>query len=74
MITGTSTGFGKLMAITLSKAGHLVVATMLDTAKKCRCSKGLSALPNVDVLEMDVLSEDSVQHAVNQVLSKHSRN
>ncbi len=30
-ITGTSTGFGKLMTLTLSKAGHTVIAGMRGT-------------------------------------------
>jgi NADP-dependent 3-hydroxy acid dehydrogenase YdfG len=33
-ITGTSTGFGKLMTITLSKAGHTVIAGMRGTTGK----------------------------------------
>ena len=31
-ITGTSTGFGKLTAITLANAGHTVIAGMRNTA------------------------------------------
>ncbi|MFC3157754.1 hypothetical protein ACFOEQ_03985 [Chryseobacterium arachidis] len=37
-ITGTSTGFGKLMTITLSKAGHTVIAGMRGTSGKKRRS------------------------------------
>lgn len=74
LITGTSTGFGKLMTITLSKAGHTVAAAMRDTVgKNAAVAKELSALPNVDVVEMNVLNEDSVQQAVNQTLSRHGR-
>lgn len=74
LITGTSTGFGKLMAITLSNAGHTVVATMREvTGKNLAVAEELRALRGIDVVEMDVLSEDSVQKAVKQTLSKHGR-
>jgi len=74
LITGTSSGFGKLMTITLSKAGHYVVAGMRGTTEKnAAVAKELSALPNVDVVEMDLLSDASVQQAVKQTLEKHGR-
>jgi NAD(P)-dependent dehydrogenase (short-subunit alcohol dehydrogenase family) len=73
-ITGTSTGFGKLMTITLSKAGHTVVAGMRGTTGKNAGVAGeLAALKNVDVVELDVTSDESVQGAVAQTLSKHGR-
>ncbi len=73
-ITGTSTGFGKLMTITLSKAGHTVVAGMRGTTGKNAAVAGeLAALKNVDVVELDVTSDESVQGAVAQTLSKHGR-
>jgi len=72
LITGTSTGFGKLMTITLAKAGHRVVAGMRGTAgKNASAAKELDALQNVDVVEMDLLSDASVQQAVKQTLEKH---
>ena len=74
LITGTSTGFGKLMTITLSKEGHTVIAGMRGTTgKNADVAKELSAIPNVDVVELDITSEDSVNAAVNQVLEKYDK-
>ncbi len=71
-ITGTSTGFGKLMTITLSKAGHTVIAGMRNTTNKNKAvAQELSALPNVDVIEIDVTNDASVNKAFKQALAKH---
>jgi NAD(P)-dependent dehydrogenase (short-subunit alcohol dehydrogenase family) len=73
-ITGTSTGFGKLMTITLSKAGHTVIAGMRGTTGKNEAvAKELSALPNVEVAEIDITSDASVSKAFEQTLSKHGK-
>lgn len=71
-ITGTSTGFGKLTAITLSNAGHTVIAGMRGVnGKNEAAAKELAALPNVEVVEIDVTSDDSVNKAFEQTLAKH---
>jgi NADP-dependent 3-hydroxy acid dehydrogenase YdfG len=73
-ITGTSTGFGKLMTITLSKAGHTVIAGMRGTTgKNAEVAKELSALENVEVVDIDVTEDASVTNAFNGVLAKHGR-
>lgn len=74
LITGTSTGFGKLMAHTFSEAGHTVVATMRDVVDKNKLvAQELAALPNVAVLEIDVTSDDNVADVVQQVLTTFGR-
>jgi NAD(P)-dependent dehydrogenase (short-subunit alcohol dehydrogenase family) len=74
LITGTGSGFGKLMTGTLSKAGHTVIATMRGVNdRNAEVAKELSALPNVDVLEMDVADDNSVKSAVKAALAKHGR-
>ena len=74
LITGCSTGFGRLMAHTFSQAGYQVVATMRDPAgRNSAVAQELAALPNADVQELDVTSDESVRNAVQQTLSKHGR-
>lgn len=71
-ITGTSTGFGKLMTITLSKAGHTVIAGMRDSmGKNAAAAKQLSDLPGVEVVDIDVTNDQSVDEAFKRTLSKH---
>ncbi|MDB5144709.1 MAG: short-chain dehydrogenase [Mucilaginibacter sp.] len=71
-ITGTSTGFGKLTAITLSKAGHTVIAGMRGiNGKNEAVANELNALPNIDVVEIDLTNDASVKNAFEQTLAKY---
>ncbi len=71
-ITGTSTGFGKLTAITLSKAGHTVIAGMRGiNGKNEAAANELAALPNIDVVEIDLTDDTSVKNAFEQTLAKY---
>ncbi|PSL36177.1 SDR family oxidoreductase [Chitinophaga ginsengisoli] len=71
-ITGTSTGFGKLTTITLANAGHTVIAGMRNVdGKNAAAAQELSALPNVEVVEIDVTSDESVKTAFDKVLAKY---
>lgn len=73
-ITGTSTGFGKLTTITLANAGHTVIAGMRGTTLKNEAvAKELAALPNVEVVEIDVTDDASVTKAFQQTLIKHGK-
>ncbi|HEX9511826.1 MAG TPA: SDR family oxidoreductase [Puia sp.] len=73
-ITGTSTGFGKLTAITLAKAGNTVIAGMRGTTGKNEAvAKELAAIPNIKVVEIDVTSDSSVKKAFEQVLATYGR-
>lgn len=73
-ITGTSSGFGKLTTITLSNAGHTVIAGMRGVSGKNKeTAEELSALPNVEVVEIDVTDDNSVSNAFQQTLSKYGK-
>ncbi|HEV3412684.1 MAG TPA: SDR family oxidoreductase [Puia sp.] len=71
-ITGTSSGFGKLTAVTLAKAGHSVIAGMRGiNGRNEAAAKELAALPNIEVVEIDVTSDASVKTAIEKMLAKY---
>jgi len=73
-ITGTSTGFGKLTAITLAKAGYTVIAGMRGVNGKNKAvAEELFNLPNIDVVEIDVTEQDSVNNAFDKSLTKYGQ-
>lgn len=74
LITGTSSGFGAMMVNRFSAAGHTVIATMRGTkSKNAVIAETLAKLPGVDVMELDVTQEESVAHAVQQILDRHQQ-
>lgn len=73
-ITGTSTGFGKLTAITLAGAGHSVIAGMRNTqTKNASAAQELSAIDNIEVVDIDITNDASVANAFQNVLSKYGK-
>ncbi len=49
-ITGTSSGFGKLTALTLAGAGFTVIAGMRNTtSKNAAVARELEAVPNIEL-------------------------
>ncbi len=69
VITGSSSGFGKLIVETLSKEGHTVFATMRDVkGKNVQSANDLSSLKNVHVIELDVTKDQSVTSAFSSIL------
>ena len=73
LITGTSTGFGRDTAETLSRSGHSVFASMREPqAKNCQHAETLRK-QGIEVIELDVSSDVSVDRAVNEVLARASR-
>jgi NAD(P)-dependent dehydrogenase (short-subunit alcohol dehydrogenase family) len=79
LITGSSTGFGRLFTETLARKGHMVFATMRDlggrnakNASEIRTLAQKESLP-VHVLEMDVTDDASVERAIDAAVSKAGR-
>jgi NAD(P)-dependent dehydrogenase (short-subunit alcohol dehydrogenase family) len=79
LITGSSTGFGRLFADTLARKGHTVFATMRDlggrnakNASEIRTLAEKDSLP-IYVLELDVTDDASVQRAVDATVAKAGR-
>jgi len=79
LITGSSTGFGRLFTDTLARNGHTVFATMRDpggrnakNAAEIRMLAEKDSLP-IHVLEMDVTDDASVERAVGAAIAKAGR-
>jgi NAD(P)-dependent dehydrogenase (short-subunit alcohol dehydrogenase family) len=79
LITGSSTGFGRLFAETLARNGHTVFATMRDpagrnakNASEIRTLAEKDSLP-IHVLELDVTDDASVERAADAAIAKAGR-
>jgi NAD(P)-dependent dehydrogenase (short-subunit alcohol dehydrogenase family) len=79
LVTGSSTGFGRLMAETLARHGHTVFATMRDpagrnaaNASEIRALAAKESLP-LHILELDVTSDASVEQAVHAAVEQAGR-
>jgi NAD(P)-dependent dehydrogenase (short-subunit alcohol dehydrogenase family) len=79
LITGSSTGFGRLFTETLARKGHTVFATMRDpggrnakNASEIRALAQKDSLP-IHVLELDVTDDASVQRTVDAAVAKAGR-
>ncbi|WP_436877842.1 SDR family NAD(P)-dependent oxidoreductase [Siccibacter turicensis] len=79
LVTGAGSGIGRAIALSLARAGHTVYASMREIRQKNReRSDALLELAKaesleLDVVELDVLSEVSCQAAVNHILASRGR-
>src|SRR5436190_18395304 len=79
VITGASSGFGRLSANALARTGHTVYATMRDTAGRNAPQvadvKKFAHDNKVDMrpIELDVSSEKSIEAAIRQIVAEQSR-
>lgn len=79
LVTGAGSGIGRAIALSLGRAGHHVFASMRDVDGKNRSRiEALLQTAEVEglqleVLELDVLSEVGCQAAVNQIVAEHGR-
>jgi len=79
LVTGAGTGIGKLSALALAEAGHVVYATMRDVEGRNRGradelravseENGITLIP----LELDVLSQDSADAAAASIVREQGR-
>jgi NAD(P)-dependent dehydrogenase (short-subunit alcohol dehydrogenase family) len=72
LVTGTSTGIGLAIAVTLARGGHKVIATMrnVNAAAELRKISSAEGLP-VTVATLDVDDDNSVRDAIKKVLDEN---
>ncbi|MCZ6613334.1 MAG: SDR family oxidoreductase [Thaumarchaeota archaeon] len=74
LITGSSSGFGNLTAKTLAMDGHKVYATMKNSeGKNAESAKTLSGIENINVLDLDVTDDNSVNKTVKKIIEAESK-
>jgi NAD(P)-dependent dehydrogenase (short-subunit alcohol dehydrogenase family) len=79
IVTGASSGFGLMAAQSLAQAGHTVYAGIRETAgrnaERVDAVKIFAADNKADLraIELDVVSESSIDTATNQVILAHGR-
>lgn len=72
LVTGTSTGIGLSAAVLLAEAGFTVVATMRDLSKSAALqARAEEAGARLDIRQLDVQSDASVQNCIRSVLSDY---
>ena len=69
LITGSSTGFGRDTAETLARAGHTVFASMRNPQAQNRDHAQALRKNGIEIVELDVSSDTSVERAVKEVLA-----
>jgi NAD(P)-dependent dehydrogenase (short-subunit alcohol dehydrogenase family) len=79
IVTGASSGFGRLISLTLAREGFLVFATMRELGGRNRPAAAelrqlaQESSPPLEVLELDVTSDASVTDCVEEVLRRAGR-
>ena len=73
LITGASTGFGRDTAETLARARYTVFASMRDPQGKNREHAQALSKQGIQVIELDVSNDTSVDQAVKEVLARARR-
>lgn len=69
VITGTSSGFGFLLALALATQGYYVIATMRDMTKKKRLLSEAKKqnISNLEVVQLDVTNSQQIEELKNYI-------
>ncbi|WP_310832738.1 SDR family oxidoreductase [Paenibacillus pedocola] len=76
LITGTSSGFGLLTALTLAARGYHVIATMRDLGRKeelIRHAEEADVLNRIHLMTLDVTDSESIESAVSAIMDRFGR-
>ncbi|WP_342439668.1 SDR family oxidoreductase [Paenibacillus sp. FSL L8-0436] len=76
LITGTSSGFGMLSALTLAEKGYQVIASMRDLSRKdelVQQAEQAGVLGRIHLLTMDVTDTASIESAVSEIIEQFGR-
>ena len=74
LITGTNSGFGWLAANSCAVLGHTVYATMRDIkGRNADRARTLVQQANIEVLDVEITSEKSVNDAISAIIKKEGR-
>lgn len=73
VVTGASTGFGRLIAQTLARSGYRVFATMRDLRGRNAVAAAEMEAMGLDALEIDVTDDASVERGIGEVMARCGR-
>lgn len=76
LVTGASSGFGRLIAIEFARQGYYVIATMRNMNKQSdliQHAKQNGVLQKIECLPLDVTDQHAIGHTVQHVIETHGR-
>jgi NAD(P)-dependent dehydrogenase (short-subunit alcohol dehydrogenase family) len=76
LVTGSSSGFGLLIALTLAKKGYQVIATMRDLNKREQLMNDARYAKvdiRIDCVELDVTNHTAISEVTKELIGKYGR-